>query len=47
MRILFATAFFIEVPVVCGGIFQALGKVREALILSMSRQLLFLIPLKF
>lgn len=45
LRILFATAFFIGVPVVCGGIFQALGKVKEALILSMSRQLLFLIPL--
>lgn len=45
IRILFATAFFIGVPVVCGGIFQALGKVKQALILSMSRQLLFLIPL--
>ena len=45
IRILFATAFFIGVPVVCGGIFQALGKVKLALILSMSRQLLFLIPL--
>lgn len=45
MKILFATAFFIGVPVVCGGIFQALGKVKQALILSMSRQILFLIPL--
>ncbi|QOY38331.1 MATE family efflux transporter [Anaerobacillus isosaccharinicus] len=45
IRILFATAFFIGVPVVCGGIFQALGKVKESLILSMSRQILFLIPL--
>lgn len=45
IRILFATAFFIGVPVVSGGIFQALGKVRESLILSMSRQILFLIPL--
>ncbi|OIJ12559.1 MATE family efflux transporter [Anaerobacillus alkalilacustris] len=45
IRILFAASFFIGVPIVCGGIFQALGKVKEALILSMSRQFLFLIPL--
>ncbi|MFN7250408.1 MAG: MATE family efflux transporter [Anaerobacillus sp.] len=45
IRILFATSFFIGVPVICGGIFQALGKVKESLILSMSRQILFLIPL--
>ncbi|MCT8137162.1 MATE family efflux transporter [Anaerobacillus sp. CMMVII] len=45
IRILFATAFLIGVPVICGGIFQALGKVKESLILSMSRQILFLIPL--
>lgn len=45
IRSLFATAFFIGVPVVCGGIFQALGKVKQALTLSMSRQILFLIPL--
>lgn len=45
LRILFATSFFIGVPVVCGGIYQSLGKVKQALILSLSRQILFLIPL--
>lgn len=45
IRILFATSFVIGVPVVSGGIFQALGKVKQALTLSMSRQILFLIPL--
>lgn len=45
LRILFATSFFIGVPIVCGGIYQSLGKVKQALILSLSRQLLFLIPL--
>ncbi|WNF36213.1 MATE family efflux transporter [Bacillaceae bacterium IKA-2] len=45
LRILFATSFFIGVPIVSGGLFQALGQVKAALILSMSRQILFLIPL--
>ncbi|PYZ92065.1 MATE family efflux transporter [Salipaludibacillus keqinensis] len=45
MRIMFAMAFLIGVQVVSGGLYQALGKAKPALILSMSRQVLFLIPL--
>ncbi len=45
MRIIFAAAFLIGVQVISGGLYQALGKSRPALVLSMSRQVLFLIPL--
>lgn len=45
MRIIFALAFLIGAQVVSGGLYQALGKAKPALILSMSRQVLFLIPL--
>ncbi|TMW70131.1 MATE family efflux transporter [Alteribacter natronophilus] len=45
MRIIFAAALLIGVQVVSGGIYQALGMARPALILSMARQVLFLIPL--
>ncbi|WP_280771352.1 MATE family efflux transporter [Salipaludibacillus daqingensis] len=45
MRIMFALAFLIGAQVVSGGLYQALGKAKPALILSMSRQVLFLIPL--
>ncbi|WP_078592724.1 MATE family efflux transporter [Evansella clarkii] len=45
MRIIFAAAILIGVQVVSGGLYQALGKARPALILSMARQVLFLIPL--
>ncbi|RNA66365.1 MATE family efflux transporter [Alteribacter keqinensis] len=45
MRIMFAAAILIGVQVVSGGIYQALGMAKEALLLSMARQVLFLIPL--
>ncbi|OLS36098.1 MATE family efflux transporter [Alkalihalophilus pseudofirmus] len=45
MRILFLTFFVVGVQVVAGGLYQALGKPKPALILSLSRQILFLIPL--
>jgi len=45
MRIMFAVAFLIGAQVVSGGLYQALGRAKPALILSMSRQVLFLIPL--
>lgn len=45
MRVMFAVAFVIGVQVISGGLYQALGKAKPALILSMARQVLFLIPL--
>ncbi|WP_096438379.1 MATE family efflux transporter [Alteribacter populi] len=45
MRIMFAAALLIGAQVVSGGIYQALGKAKPALLLSMARQVLFLIPL--
>ncbi|MCM3491603.1 MATE family efflux transporter [Alkalihalophilus marmarensis] len=45
IRILFLTFFVVGVQVVAGGLYQALGKPKPALILSLSRQILFLIPL--
>jgi putative MATE family efflux protein len=45
MRIIFALAITVGIQMVTGGVFQALGRAKEALILSMSRQVLFLIPL--
>jgi putative MATE family efflux protein len=45
MRIMFAVAFVIGIQIVSGGLYQALGKSKPALILSMARQVLFLIPL--
>lgn len=45
LRIIFAAAFLIGAQMVAGGFYQALGKARQALILSMARQILFLIPL--
>lgn len=45
MRIMFALSFTIGVQMVTGGIFQALGNAKAAFILSLSRQVLFLIPL--
>lgn len=45
MRILFITFFVVGVQVVAGGLYQALGRPKPALILSLSRQILFLIPL--
>lgn len=45
LRIMFALSLTIGIQVVTGGVFQALGKARVAFILSLSRQVLFLIPL--
>ncbi|MCE7794086.1 MATE family efflux transporter [Salipaludibacillus sp. CUR1] len=45
IRIMFAAAVLIGVQVVSGGLYQALGKAKPALVLSMARQVLFLIPL--
>lgn len=45
LRIMFAMALTLGVQMVTGGVFQALGKARVALILSLSRQVFFLIPL--
>ena len=45
LRTMFAVSFTIGIQIVTGGIFQALGKAKAAFILSLSRQVLFLIPL--
>jgi putative MATE family efflux protein len=45
LRIMFSLAILIGVQMVTGGVFQALGKARAALVLSISRQVLFMIPL--
>lgn len=45
MRIMFAGFFLAGVQIVAGGLYQALGKPFPALILSLSRQIIFLIPL--
>lgn len=45
MRIVFVMAVLIGAQVVSGGIYQAIGHARPALILSLARQVLFLIPL--
>ncbi|MGV2622595.1 UNVERIFIED_CONTAM: MATE family efflux transporter [Halobacillus marinus] len=45
MRIMFSLAILIGAQVVSGGLYQALGMAKPALILSMARQVLFLIPL--
>jgi putative MATE family efflux protein len=45
--IMFAMAFTVGIQMVTGGVFQALGKAREAFIMSMARQILFLIPMLF
>ncbi|KJS11018.1 MAG: multidrug transporter MatE [Peptococcaceae bacterium BRH_c8a] len=45
LRIMFALSLTIGIQMVTGAVFQALGKARAAFILSMSRQVLFLIPL--
>jgi len=45
IRIMFALAMLIGVQVVSGGLYQALGMAKPAMILSMARQVLFLIPL--
>jgi putative MATE family efflux protein len=45
LRIMFAMAFTVGLQLVTGGVFQALGKAKEAFVVSMARQILFLIPL--
>ncbi len=47
LRIMFAMSFTVGLQLVVGGVFQALGKAREAFVISMARQILFLIPLLF
>jgi putative MATE family efflux protein len=47
LRIMFAMAFTVGLQLVAGGVFQALGKAKEAFVISMARQILFLIPLLF
>ncbi len=45
LPVMFALSVTIGVQMVAGVVFQALGKAKAAFVLSMSRQLLFLIPL--
>lgn len=45
IRIVFAVSLLIGCQIVIGGLYQSLGFARKALILSMARQVLFLIPL--
>ncbi len=45
LRIMFALSMTVGMQMITGGVFQALGKAREAFILSLARQVLFLIPL--
>ncbi|QKS70153.1 MATE family efflux transporter [Paenalkalicoccus suaedae] len=45
MRIMFAAGILIGAQVISGGLYQSLGMAKPALILSMARQVLFLIPL--
>ena len=47
LRILYAATITIGVQMVTGGVYQALGKAWEAFIMSMARQILFLIPMFF
>ncbi|OEH86422.1 MATE family efflux transporter [Desulfuribacillus stibiiarsenatis] len=44
LRIMFALSLTIGIQMVAGSVFQALGRARAAAILSLSRQVLFLIP---
>lgn len=45
LRIIFALTITVGIQMVTGSVFQALGKSKAAFVLSMSRQILFLIPL--
>jgi len=45
LRIMFALTATVGMQMVTGGVFQALGKAREAFVMSMARQILFLIPM--
>ena len=45
MRIVMATFPIIACPIVIGNFFQSIGKAKKSIVLSLSRQVLFLIPL--
>ena len=45
LRVIFTLSFTVGMQMVTAGVFQALGKAREAFLISMARQILFLIPL--
>ena len=45
MRIVMATFPIIAFPIVIGNFFQSIGKAKKSIVLSLSRQVLFLIPL--
>lgn len=45
MQIIFSLYFIVGVQIIAGGVYQAIGKPRQALILSLSRQVIFLVPL--
>lgn len=45
MKIMFACFFVVGVQFIVGGIYQAIGKPRPAMVLTFSRQVLFLIPM--
>ena len=45
MRIIMATFPIIAFPIVIGNFFQSVGKAKKSIVLSLSRQVLFLIPL--
>ncbi|KGX87225.1 MATE family efflux transporter [Pontibacillus litoralis] len=45
IRIIFAAAIIIGAQIISGGLYQALGMARPAFLLSIARQMLFLIPL--
>jgi len=45
MRIVMATFPIISFPIVIGNFFQSIGMAKKSIILSLSRQVLFLIPL--
>ncbi len=44
LRIMFALSFTIGLQMISGGVFQAIGKAKAAIVLSLSRTVLFLIP---
>ncbi len=45
LRIMFAFSMTVGVQMITGGVFQAIGKAREAFVMSLARQVLFLIPM--
>jgi len=45
LRVIFALSFTLGFQMVAAGVFQALGRAKAAFVLSLSRQILFLVPL--